>query len=79
MNPMKPTMYEAMTAIRAKCMECSGNSRREVERCRIKDCPLYPYRSMKAIGGGSERRVELEGQIRIFDIIQGGAKKVAHG
>lgn len=66
---MRPTTDETLTAIRAKCMECSGNSRREVERCKLKDCPLYPYRSVKAIGGGDERRMEIDGQIDIFDIM----------
>lgn len=66
---MKPTVDEALTAIRLKCMDCSGNSRREVERCKLKDCPLYPYRSVKAIGGGNERRMEIDGQIGLFDII----------
>ena len=31
-------------AIRAKCLDCSGGSRYEVEQCVITDCPLYPYR-----------------------------------
>lgn len=35
-NPVK--------AIRKKCLECSGGSSREVERCQIKDCALYPFR-----------------------------------
>lgn len=68
---MKPTADEALAAIRAKCMECSGNSRHEVEQCKFKNCPLYPYRSVKAIGGGNERRIEIDGQIRLFDIMSG--------
>lgn len=31
-------------AIRAKCLECSGDSVNEVKLCVIPDCPLYPYR-----------------------------------
>lgn len=31
-------------AIRKKCLECSGNSRKEVIGCRYKDCALWPYR-----------------------------------
>lgn len=66
---MKPTADETLIAIRMKCMDCSGNQRKEVERCKLKDCPLYPYRSMKAIGAGSERRMEIDGQIALFDIM----------
>ena len=35
-NPVK--------AIRKKCIECSGGSRSEIEKCVIKDCALYPFR-----------------------------------
>lgn len=35
-NPVK--------AIRLKCIDCSGGHVREVERCAIKDCPIYPFR-----------------------------------
>lgn len=31
-------------AIRAKCLDCSGGSSTEADRCPIKDCPLYPFR-----------------------------------
>lgn len=31
-------------AIRAYCIECSGNSCKEVRECIIKNCPLYPFR-----------------------------------
>lgn len=40
-----------LIAIRAKCMDCSGHSRVEVERCLLKNCPLYPYRTKEAVGG----------------------------
>jgi hypothetical protein len=33
-----------MKAIRAKCLDCSCGSRKEVSECLIPDCPLYPYR-----------------------------------
>lgn len=33
-----------MRAIRAKCLDCSGDSANEVRLCPIKDCPLYEYR-----------------------------------
>lgn len=35
-NPVK--------AIRAKCLDCSGGSYNEVEKCPVKDCALYQFR-----------------------------------
>ncbi|MBR6569505.1 MAG: hypothetical protein IKK75_03530 [Clostridia bacterium] len=58
-----------LIAIRAKCMDCSGNSRREVERCKLRDCPLWPYRNTRAIGAEPERHAEIDGQINLFEII----------
>lgn len=31
-------------AIRARCLDCSGGSQKDVRECPIKTCPLYPYR-----------------------------------
>lgn len=31
-------------AIRAKCIDCSGDSAAEVRACDLEDCPLHPYR-----------------------------------
>jgi hypothetical protein len=31
-------------AIRARCLDCSGFSAKEVRECPLSDCPLYPYR-----------------------------------
>lgn len=36
-----------LKAIRAKCLDCSGGSAKEVRECPAKDCPLYEYRSGK--------------------------------
>lgn len=33
-----------MKAIRARCLDCSGGSSKEVRSCTISDCPLYEYR-----------------------------------
>lgn len=33
-----------MKAIRAKCLDCSGDSANEVKLCPITWCPLYPFR-----------------------------------
>ncbi len=50
-----------LRAIRAKCLDCSGGSRKEVKLCVIPDCTLFQYRfghdpSRKGIGGAG--RVE---------------------
>jgi hypothetical protein len=37
--------YSPMRAIRAKCLDCSGGSKKEVELCQVKDCPLWCFRS----------------------------------
>lgn len=31
-------------AIRLKCLDCSGGSSTEVDKCVIPDCALFPYR-----------------------------------
>jgi hypothetical protein len=31
-------------AIRAKCLDCSGESSHEAKLCPITACPIYPYR-----------------------------------
>jgi hypothetical protein len=31
-------------AIRARCLDCSGGSSKEVRECSFKECPLYEYR-----------------------------------
>jgi hypothetical protein len=50
-----------LKAMRAKCLDCSCGSRKEVSNCQIPDCPIYPYRfgkrpetvSKHNINGGS--------------------------
>jgi hypothetical protein len=37
--PMTP-----IKAIRAKCMDCTGDQPKEIKLCPIEKCPLYPYR-----------------------------------
>lgn len=34
-------------AIRKKCLDCSGDSHKEVRECIISDCPLHPFRMGK--------------------------------
>ena len=59
---------QVLIAIRAKCLDCSGGSRNVVEDCLIKDCPLYPYRTVSAVNGDEE---PIEGQISMFDTVKG--------
>ena len=33
-----------MKAIRAKCLDCSGDSPKEVRLCEMSECSLYSYR-----------------------------------
>lgn len=70
-----PTSDALLIAIRAKCMDCSGNQRNLVERCNIPECPLYPYRSVKAVGGTYERQAEIKGQIGLFDVLMTSKKE----
>lgn len=35
-NPVK--------AIRLKCLDCSGGSSNEVDKCPVKQCPIWPFR-----------------------------------
>ncbi len=37
----KRTMEQAIWAY---CLECSNHSKKEVELCRFKKCPLHPFR-----------------------------------
>lgn len=60
----KPTPQELIAAIHAKCLDCSGGSRKEVHNCEIKDCPLWLYRRSEP----REKRGQSKGQISVFDI-----------
>jgi len=47
------TLSEALCA---KCLECSGGVKSEVEFCCVLDCPLWPFRN----GGQKELPVKKE-------------------
>ena len=38
------SVRKLLKAIRLNCLECSGNSAKEVTECPMKRCALYPYR-----------------------------------
>lgn len=39
-----PRKKTPLGAIRAKCLECSGGDKQEVQACELRHCPLFPYR-----------------------------------
>ena len=43
----KDRIRNPMTAIRAKCVECSNGSIAEVQQCRVTTCALYLFRAGK--------------------------------
>lgn len=70
-NRSMPDADVLLVAIRAKCMDCSGRIRSEVENCRLTECPLYPYRSVKAVfGANAKTDAGIDGQIGINDILE---------
>lgn len=40
----KPTRLTPVRAMRAKCLDCTGNQSAEVKLCPAYSCPLWPYR-----------------------------------
>ena len=52
MNPLR--------AIRQKCIECSGGSRKEVRYCSASECPLYELRLGKNPGRHPSKRTEKQ-------------------
>lgn len=64
-----PTSDALLIAIRAKCLDCSGNVRKLVERCSITNCPLHPYRSIRAVGETQERQMKIDGQVDLFEVL----------
>lgn len=40
-------MLSKTEAIHARCLDCSAGLVTERERCKIKDCPLHPFRNPK--------------------------------
>jgi len=45
-----------LMAIRARCLDCCSFQYAEVNRCPVKDCPLYHFRSGKNNTGGKDRK-----------------------
>ena len=56
-------------AIRAKCLDCSGNSPSQVRTCLCPECPLYPFRfgcrpKFKGDTGTPQRRATFQARDR---------------
>ena len=54
-----------LQAIRANCIECSGNSSRDADTCHLTSCKLHYYRfgtnpNRKGIGGQKTHRRQTE-------------------
>ena len=64
-----PTAEEYSAAIRQYCLQCSGGSRKEVERCCIRNCPLYPFRSNSALGIKRPPK-QCRGQVTISSLLK---------
>lgn len=64
-----PTSDALLAAIRAKCMNCSGNSRKLVELCNITECPLYPYRTTETVCKAEKQQTTISGQIDLYDVL----------
>jgi hypothetical protein len=43
-NTSPDTITSPVKAIRAKCLDCSGDSAKEVKLCTVETCPLHPFR-----------------------------------
>jgi len=46
-NGTKKGKLTPLKAIYARCLDCSGWSKKEVELCPAKLCPLWPFRTEK--------------------------------
>jgi len=61
-----PSAHDLQAAIRAKCLDCTCGSRKEVERCKTDACPLHAYRE----GPTRERVKPVRGHITMFELIR---------
>lgn len=68
----EPTPQTLLSVIYAKCIFCCAGSRREVERCRVLDCPLHPYRCAKVLKSEDKPADPLDGQTDMFEMLNHG-------
>lgn len=58
-----PTAEELLGAIRARCLDCCGNSRKAVDGCTCEECALHPYRSAGAFTAPAIKNPQISGQM----------------
>ena len=58
-------MSKFLKIIRKKCLECSGESPKEVAECRVPDCVLFPYRM------GNDPQARRRGRINSLASVDG--------
>lgn len=61
--------HRVLSAVRAFCLQCSGGSRKEVERCNRETCPLHPFRKGQGMQQGHAAQVNIKGQTEIFEFL----------
>lgn len=66
----EPTCKELLSVIRAKCRECSSGSTKEVQRCKIDDCPLWSYRQTYADDPARRQRQQKKGKRETVRTVQ---------
>jgi hypothetical protein len=59
-NGLKPINLNRRTAIRERCLNCSGWQPKEVKECSLAECPLFPFR----LGGGKQNPKDRSKAIR---------------
>lgn len=57
-----------LKAIRAKCIDCSGHQVKEVKRCPVIHCALWPYRMGRGYLDPSKPYVSVGG---VEDLVKG--------
>jgi len=62
---------ELQAAITKKCLDCAGGMRTEVTRCRLKNCPLHPYRPYRA--ETARERETRKSQLSVFEVLEAQA------
>lgn len=63
MKRKMPTSEELLGAIRARCLDCCGNSRKAVDGCGCEDCALHPYRSANGFAAAPAPSPQISGQM----------------
>lgn len=66
---LTPTADDLLAVIRQYCLSCSGGSRKEVEQCPIRNCPLYAYRTNRAMGRAAAPK-KCRGQLTMDSLLK---------